>query len=79
MKRAVGSRVHSVMIRCSDCKLPSYEPIQLDTQYKIIISKYLTNGGDLYNMFKEEIINEISLSKFMTKHFLLISFLKSGL
>lgn len=72
--KSVGSRVQSVMIRCSDCNLPAYEPIQLDKQYKIIMSKYLINGGDGYTMIKEGTINNVILSKF---NLMLICFLES--
>lgn len=63
MKNAVGSRVQSVMIRCSDCKEPSYEPINQNRQYTIITTKYLMNGGDQYTMIKNGIINAVDLSK----------------
>lgn len=63
MKNPVGSRVQSVTIQCSECKIPSYEPINLDKQYKLIMSKYIANGGDQYKMIKEGIINAIDLSE----------------
>lgn len=63
MKNSVGSRVQSVTIRCSDCKEPSYEPINLDKHYTLIMSKYLMTGGDKYKMIKEGIINAVDLSE----------------
>ncbi|KAL5239248.1 hypothetical protein ACI65C_006658 [Semiaphis heraclei] len=57
MKNRVGSRVKSVTIRCSECKLPSYEPIKLDKNYTLIMPKYVANGGDRYEMIKEELIS----------------------
>lgn len=63
MKNAVGSRVQSVMIRCSNCKEPAYEPINEDRQYTIITTKYLINGGDQYTMIKDGIINAVDLSE----------------
>jgi len=62
MKKPVGSRVQSVMMQCSECKIPSYEPINLDKQYKLIMSNYIANGGDQYEMIKEGIINAIDLN-----------------
>lgn len=63
MKNAVGSRVQSVTIRCSDCKEPSYEPIDQNRQYTIITTKYLMNGGDQFTMIKNGIINAVDLSE----------------
>lgn len=65
MKNELGSRVKSVMILCSECKLPSYEYINLDKKYTIITTKYLANGGDEYKMLKEEILNIENLSKYI--------------
>jgi len=55
-KNAVGSRVKSATIRCSECKLPSYEPINPDKKYTLLMSKYVANGGDRYDMIKDESI-----------------------
>lgn len=63
MKNRVGSRVKSVTIRCSECKLPSYEPIKLDKNYTLIMPKYVANGGDRYEMIKEELISISYLSE----------------
>lgn len=64
MKKAVGSRVQSVMIRCSNCKVPSYEPLNPNTQYVIITSTYVAGGGDQYEMIRKGIINMVDLSKY---------------
>lgn len=57
IKNAVGSRVQSVNIQCSECKLPSYEPIDLEKKYTIIMTKYMAYGGDQYKMIKDELIS----------------------
>lgn len=64
MKNAVGTRVKSVMIRCSHCKVPSYEQLDLDEQYTVIMPKYLVNGGDQFQMIKDGIINVVELSEY---------------
>lgn len=63
MKNPVGSRVQSVFMQCSKCKIPSYEPINLNKQYKLIMSNYIANGGDQYKMIKEGLINVVDLSE----------------
>lgn len=65
MTNAVGSRVQSVMIQCSECKVPMYEPINPTKHYTLITTKYLTDGGDMYTMIKDGIINLVYLSKYM--------------
>lgn len=52
------------MILCSECKVPSYEHINLDKKYTIITTKYLVNGGDGYKMIKDEILNKVNLSEY---------------
>lgn len=56
-KKAVGSRVKSAMIRCSECKLPSYEPIDPGKKYTVIMTKYMARGGDRYEMIRDELIS----------------------
>ncbi|XP_026816651.1 protein 5NUC-like [Rhopalosiphum maidis] len=64
IKNAVGSRVQSVKIQCSECKLPSYEPIDLEKKYTIIMTKYMAYGGDQYKMIKDELIS-INILEFL--------------
>lgn len=65
IKNAVGSRVRSVTIRCSECKLPSYEPIDLEKNYTIMIPKYIAFGGDQYKMINDELISITILGEYL--------------
>ncbi|VVC41500.1 Calcineurin-like phosphoesterase domain, ApaH type,5'-Nucleotidase, C-terminal,5'- [Cinara cedri] len=51
-KAHVGWRVKTVYIRCSECMVPSYEPLEREKSYRIIMPKYLIDGGDKFIMFK---------------------------
>lgn len=62
MRKKVGSRVQFVSVRCSECTVPMYEPINLKKLYKLIMPKYMAEGGDDYNMIKNGIINKEDLS-----------------
>lgn len=64
MKNAKGSRVQSVMILCSKCKVPEYEPIDSTQHYTLITTKYLTNGGDKYIMIRDGIIDSADYGKY---------------
>lgn len=52
------------MIRCSHCKVPSYEQLNLDKQYTVIMNKYLIKGGDAYRMIKDGIIDIVDLNEY---------------
>lgn len=65
MKNPVGSRVHSVMIQCSECKVPKYEPINPAKHYTLITVKYLINGGDEFTMIKDGIINVVDFGEYL--------------
>lgn len=53
LTKPVGSRVLSVEVKCSNCSVPDYEPLQVNKVYKIIIPTYLAGGGDRYRMISE--------------------------
>ncbi|XP_050438990.1 protein 5NUC-like [Adelges cooleyi] len=61
MKQTEGSRVRSVAVRCADCRTPLYEPLLPERKYKVILSKYVANGGDLYNMIRDDKIDSEDL------------------
>lgn len=64
MKQAVGSRVQSVEVRCAECKVPMFEPIDPDKQYTVILSKYIALGGDQFKMVQDGIIKTTDLSEY---------------
>ncbi|KAJ8023878.1 5'-nucleotidase [Holothuria leucospilota] len=53
LTKPAGSRVLSVEVKCSNCSVPDYEPLQVNKVYKIIIPTYLAGGGDGYTMISE--------------------------
>ncbi|XP_063078849.1 5'-nucleotidase isoform X2 [Engraulis encrasicolus] len=48
------SRVKSISILCTDCRVPRYEPLEDDKVYKVAMPSYLVDGGDGYTMIKDE-------------------------
>uniref|UniRef100_A0A6P7GQG9 5'-nucleotidase n=1 Tax=Diabrotica virgifera virgifera TaxID=50390 RepID=A0A6P7GQG9_DIAVI len=48
------SRVVSVHVRCGFCKIPKYDPIQLNRNYSIVTIDYLTDGFDGHYILKEK-------------------------
>ncbi|XP_050531182.1 protein 5NUC-like isoform X2 [Daktulosphaira vitifoliae] len=65
-----GSRILSAFIRCAECRIPLYESIQPDRQYKVIITKYMANGGDQFTMIRDEKIDSVDLNKLQNQHLL---------
>lgn len=42
------------------CRVPSYEPLEMDKVYKVILPSYLVNGGDGFQMIKDELLKHDS-------------------
>lgn len=53
LRRPKGQRVVDLLVRCSKCKYPRYNPIQMDEIYKVATVNYLLNGGDGHVILKE--------------------------
>lgn len=52
INKKVGQRIHTVDVLCADCEVPEYTKLEEKREYRIIISEFLYNGGDGFNMFK---------------------------
>ena len=55
LTQPVDSRVKALSIRCADCIIPEYQPVENNKVYSIITSSFLYNGGDGYSMIKDNI------------------------
>nr|KAF6506922.1 5'-nucleotidase ecto [Rousettus aegyptiacus] len=56
LSRKPGDRVVTLDVLCTQCRVPSYEPLKMDEVYKVILSNFLANGGDGYQMIKDEML-----------------------
>lgn len=52
MGKKPGQRVHSIEVLCNECDIPSYQKLDIDKQYGIIITSFLYYGGDVFDMFQ---------------------------
>ncbi|KAL4132774.1 hypothetical protein QTP88_009874 [Uroleucon formosanum] len=50
--RPSGERVQSIHARCQNCVVPVYEKLDLNANYTIIMSSYLSDGGDGFSFKK---------------------------
>lgn len=56
MLNPISQRVVSVEVNCKDCQTPQYEKLDLDKEYRVIMSSFIFSGGDGFEMFKVIII-----------------------
>ncbi|XP_066299913.1 5'-nucleotidase-like [Branchiostoma lanceolatum] len=53
LSKPVGERVVRLAARCSECKVPQYQPVEKQKRYKLLINSYIADGGDGYTMIKD--------------------------
>ncbi|XP_055945372.1 protein 5NUC-like [Argiope bruennichi] len=53
VSRPVGSRLVEALVRCADCRVPKFEPIDDEKVYWVVMSTYMTKGGDNFPAIKE--------------------------
>lgn len=51
LSRSPGNRAISIDVLCTDCDVPTYEKFDLNRVYGVILSQFLYEGGDGFNMF----------------------------
>lgn len=54
LSRASGSRVVSLEVLCTACRVPAYVPLQMDEIYNVTLPSYMLFGGDGYHMLKDK-------------------------
>ncbi|KAJ8024043.1 5'-nucleotidase [Holothuria leucospilota] len=55
-----GSRVVSVLVRCTFCAIPNYEVLEKRKTYKVVMPSYLADGGDGYSVIPEQTLRRLS-------------------
>ncbi|XP_046972192.1 apyrase-like [Vanessa cardui] len=46
----INSRVMNATVRCIECRIPRYEPLDLNKMYKMVSQSFLGGGGDGFSM-----------------------------
>ncbi|XP_023943065.2 apyrase [Bicyclus anynana] len=46
----VNSRIVNATVRCNDCDVPHYEPLDVNKMYKVVSQSFLGGGGDGFSM-----------------------------
>ncbi|KAM9233719.1 5'-nucleotidase isoform 2-T2 [Dugong dugon] len=55
-----GNRVVSIDVLCTKCQVPTYEPLRMDEEYNVVLPNFLANGGDSFQMIKDELLKHDS-------------------
>ncbi|XP_029351663.1 5'-nucleotidase isoform X1 [Echeneis naucrates] len=55
-----GHRVKSLRILCTKCRVPTYEAVQDEEVYKVVLPSYLVIGGDGFSMIQKEMLKHYS-------------------
>lgn len=63
ISRPPNSRVVSVQVQCTACRIPTYSKLQENITYNILINNFLAKGGDGYHMMEN--VETIPLSMFI--------------
>ncbi|XP_022098145.1 5'-nucleotidase-like [Acanthaster planci] len=45
VSRPIGDRVLSAHVRCANCDVPSYEPLDMERVYRVAMNSYMAGGG----------------------------------
>ncbi|XP_034835926.1 apyrase [Maniola hyperantus] len=48
--RPVNSRIVNATVRCNDCNVPRYEPLDINKTYKVVSQSFIGGGGDGFSM-----------------------------
>ncbi|XP_058825829.1 apyrase-like [Topomyia yanbarensis] len=57
ISKPVGRRVVSVDVRCRVCRVPRYEPLDMNKPYRLAVAEWIGNGGNGYSMFSDHRTN----------------------
>ena len=61
-------RVSNVTVRCADCDVPHYDPLDLEKWYGVALCSFLVTGGDGYTVIADNYRNNITGISCFTKH-----------
>lgn len=60
LSKPPGSRVKSLAILCTKCRVPEYKPVEDEAVYKVVLPSYMVTGGDGFSMIPNEALKHNS-------------------
>uniref|UniRef100_A0A0B6ZWT7 5'-nucleotidase n=1 Tax=Arion vulgaris TaxID=1028688 RepID=A0A0B6ZWT7_9EUPU len=73
--RPIGERVVEVLVLCTKCLVPKLEFLDLNKAYKVLITSYISKGGERYSMLPGAIISSHAIGDLDTD--LLLKYVKA--
>lgn len=74
--RPISERVVNVTVRCIECDVPRYEPLQLDKYYKVVTQSFIGDGGDGFTVScLKQVYNNLFLSLFILNDFIIFNYI----
>ena len=64
LERPVNQRVVKVDVKCTECRVPIFEPLKTEHVYQILTWDYMINGGNDYTMIKDNMLRKHNLGKY---------------
>lgn len=59
LNKPKGNRVVSVKVRCANCSVPTYEDLETEENYSVLLTDFILKGGDGFRMIQENSMNII--------------------
>ena len=56
LSKPPGGRVVKAEVRCTECEVPEFVPLDLEKVYKVVLPSFLVSGGDGYSMIRDNAI-----------------------
>lgn len=64
LSKPSGSRVVSLELRCLNCTVPKYEPVNDQAIYNVLMMDFTIKGGDGFEVIRKNIVRHVQISKF---------------
>lgn len=49
--RPSGKRVTSISVLCADCRIPHFQPLEMEKFYNVLVPSFISEGGDGHRYF----------------------------
>jgi len=63
LSRPSGSRVVSLDVRCLNCTVPEYAPLDDDLVYNVLMVDFTIKGGDHFSVITDNMLQHVQISK----------------
>lgn len=65
LSQANGKRVTKALARCGECQVPTYEPVEKNKSYNVIMPVFIAKGGDGFTVLEKNYKKEQEMGTFI--------------